>query len=439
MTRILYERANPQELLSLKTSLTILPELKTYLTEFKQSSYLTTLKYNLDLLEDVVSTLDLALEEEPPFNLKEGGVIKKGYHQEIDKLREASETGKEWIACLEGQEKENTGIKSLKIGYNKIFGYYFEVTKANLSLVPDYFQRKQTLANSERYITDELQQLANQVLGAEEKLIPLEEEIYKHLLKELGQEAQRVQQTSQVLAQIDVLQSLAEVAVQNSYVRPQLLEQEENYLHFVDLRHPVVEKVLPEAAYVPNDLSMSDEVDFYIITGPNMGGKSTYCRSVALAVIMAQMGSFVPAKEAVISLRDRVFARVGASDDLRSGQSTFMVEMNEVANILNHATPYSLVVLDEVGRGTSTCDGLSMAWAISEYLIKELKSKTLFATHYHELTCLSNIYEGIKNLSVAVQEKGEEIVFLHKIIPGATDKSYGIQVAKLAGFPSSCR
>ncbi|HHY06147.1 MAG TPA: DNA mismatch repair protein MutS, partial [Clostridia bacterium] len=264
---------------------------------------------------------------------------------------------------------------------------------------------------------------------------PLEEEIYKNLLKELGQEAQRVQQTSQVLAQIDVLQSLAEVAVQNSYVRPQLLEQEENYLHFVDLRHPVVEKVLPEAAYVPNDLSMSDEVDFYIITGPNMGGKSTYCRSVALAVIMAQMGSFVPAKEAVISLRDRVFARVGASDDLRSGQSTFMVEMNEVANILNHATPYSLVVLDEVGRGTSTCDGLSMAWAISEYLIKALKSKTLFATHYHELTCLSNIYEGIKNLSVAVQEKGEEIVFLHKIIPGATDKSYGIQVAKLAGLP----
>ncbi|MDD2433167.1 MAG: DNA mismatch repair protein MutS [Clostridia bacterium] len=435
MTRILYERANPQELLSLKTSLTILPELKAYLTEFKRSSYLTTLQNNLDLLEDVVSALDLALEEKPPFNLKEGGVIKKGYHQEIDKLREASEKGKEWIACLEGKEKENTGIKSLKIGYNKIFGYYFEVTKANLSLVPDYFQRKQTLANSERYITDELQQLANQVLGAEEKLIPLEEEIYKHLLKELGQEAQRVQQTSQVLAQIDVLQSLAEVAVQNSYVRPQLLEQEENYLHFVDLRHPVVEKVLPEAAYVPNDLSMSDEVDFYIITGPNMGGKSTYCRSVALAVIMAQMGSFVPAKEAVISLRDRVFARVGASDDLRSGQSTFMVEMNEVANILNHATPYSLVVLDEVGRGTSTCDGLSMAWAISEYLIKELKSKTLFATHYHELTCLSNIYEGIKNLSVAVQEKGEEIVFLHKIIPGATDKSYGIQVAKLAGLP----
>ncbi|MGI6588269.1 MAG: DNA mismatch repair protein MutS [Peptococcia bacterium] len=435
MTRILYERANPQELLSLKNSLTVLPELKTYLEQFKQSSYLTTLKNKLDLLEDVVFTLDLALEEEPPFNLKDGGVIKKGYHQEIDKLREASEKGKEWIARLEGKEKENTGIKSLKIGYNKVFGYYFEVTKANLDLVPDYFQRKQTLANGERYVTDELQQLANQVLGAEEKLIPLEEEIYKNLLKELGQEAQRVQQTSQVLAQIDVLQSLAEVAIQNSYVRPQLLEQEKNYLRFVDLRHPVVEKVLPEAAYVPNDLCMSEKVDFYIITGPNMGGKSTYCRSVALAVIMAQMGSFVPAKEAVISLRDRVFARIGASDDLRSGQSTFMVEMNEVANILNHATPYSLVILDEVGRGTSTYDGLSMAWAISEYLIKELKAKTLFATHYHELTCLSNLYKKIENLSVAVQEKGEEIIFLHKITPGAADKSYGIQVAKLAGLP----
>lgn len=435
MTRILYGRATPRELISLKSSLAILPKVIELLNVFNQSLYLTTLKNKLDLLEDVRFTLHDALEEEPPFNLKDGGVIKKGYNQQIDELREASEKGKDWIAHLESEEKEKTGIKSLKIGFNKVFGYYFEVTKTNLDLVPDYFQRKQTLANGERYITDELQQLESQVLGAEEKLIPLEEEIYKDLLKELGQEAYRVQQTSQVLAQVDVLQSLAEVAVQNDYVRPQLLEKEDNLLHFVDLRHPVVEKVLPEAAYVPNDLEMLDNRDFYIITGPNMGGKSTYCRSVALAVIMAQMGSFVPAQQAVISIRDRVFARVGASDDLRSGQSTFMVEMNEVANILNHATASSLVILDEVGRGTSTYDGLSIAWAVSEYLIKQLKAKTLFATHYHELTRLSNLYEKVENFSVSVQEKGEEIVFLHKIVAGAADKSYGIQVARLAGLP----
>ena len=435
MTRILYGRANPQELLSLKNSLTVLPELKKLLDEFKQSQYLTTLKNNLDLLTDVISLLDTALTEDPPYNLKGGGVFKKGYNQQIDQLREASEKGKEWIAHLESGEKEKTGIKSLKIGFNKVFGYYFEVTKANLELVPDYFQRKQTLANGERYLTEELQRLESQVLGAEEKLIPLEEEIYNDLLQELGKEAQRVQKTSEILAQVDVLQSLAEVAVQNSYVRPQLLDKEENYLQFLDLRHPVVENVLTATAYVPNDLDMPDQNDFYVITGPNMGGKSTYCRSVALAVIMAQVGSFVPARKAVLSIRDRVFARVGANDDLRSGQSTFMVEMNEVANILNHATPYSLVILDEVGRGTSTYDGLSMAWAVSEYLIKELKTKTLFATHYHELTHLSNLYENVENFSVAVKEKGEEIILLHKIVSGAADRSYGIQVARLAGLP----
>jgi DNA mismatch repair protein MutS len=304
-------------------------------------------------------------------------------------------------------------------------------------LVPPYFQRKQTLANGERYVTEELLRLESQVLGAEEKLASLEEEIYQQLLKEIGQTAKRVQETSHILAQLDVLQSFAELAIQNSYVRPRLLAKEENLLQLEDLRHPAVEKMLPEAAYVPNDLIMPAQTDFYIITGPNMGGKSTYCRSVALAVIMAQIGSFVPARRAVISLRDRVFARVGASDDLRSGQSTFMVEMNEVANILNHATRFSLVILDEVGRGTSTYDGLSMAWAVSEYLIRHIAAKTLFATHYHELTRLSTQYETVENLSVSVQEKGEEIIFLHKIIPGAADKSYGIQVARLAGLPSS--
>lgn len=435
MTRILYGRANPQELLSLKNSLIVLPDIYKLLELLKQSQYLTTLQNNLDLLEDIISVLDSALVEEPPFNLKDGGVFKKGYNELIDQLREASEKGKDWIAQLEGVEKEKTGIKSLKIGFNKVFGYYFEVTKANLDLVPEYFQRKQTLANGERYITEELQRLESQVLGAEEKLIPLEEEIYKELLNQLGQEAQRVQKTSEILAQLDVLQSLAEVAIQNSYVRPQLFAKEENLLQFKELRHPVVEKVLTESAYVPNDLSMPDSINFYVMTGPNMGGKSTYCRSVALAVIMAQMGSFVPARQAIIAIRDRVFARVGASDDLRSGQSTFMVEMNEVANILNHATPYSLVILDEVGRGTSTYDGLSMAWAVSEYLIKQLKAKTLFATHYHELTRLSTLNKGVDNLSVSVKEKGEEIVFLHKIVPGTADRSYGIQVAKLAGLP----
>ncbi len=436
MTRILYGRATPKELTALKNSVKVLPDLHKLLNAFPQVEYLCALKNDLDLLEDVWLTLDSALEEDPPLNLKDGGVIKTGHNKQIDQLREVSINGKEWIARLESGEKEKTGIKSLKIGFNKVFGYYFEVTKANLNLVPAYFQRKQTLANGERYVTEELGRLESQVLGAEEKLLSLEAEIYGDLLRDLGQAAQRVQKTSQVLAQIDVLQSLAEIAVQNAYVRPQLLDREEKKLFLEDLRHPGVEKMLPEAAYVPNDLQMSEQIDFYLITGPNMGGKSTYCRSVALAVIMAQMGSFVPAKKAIISLCDRVFARVGASDDLRSGQSTFMVEMNEVANILNHATPYSLVILDEVGRGTSTYDGLSMAWAVSEYLIKIITAKTLFATHYHELTRLSTEYEKVENLSVSVQEKGEEIIFLHKIIRGPADKSYGIQVARLAGLPS---
>ncbi len=437
MTRILYGRANPKELIAFKNTLAVLPELEQLFNSFRAVAYLAALGNELDLLEDVRQLLEKALEEDPPLNLKDGGVFRSGYNRQIDELREISINGKEWIARLESQEKEKTGIKSLKIGFNKVFGYYLEVTKANLNLVPAHFQRKQTLANGERYITEELVRLESQVLGAEEKLTSLEEEIYRQLLKELGQAAQRVQNTAHVLAQLDVLQSLAEVAVQNSYVRPQLLAKEKNLLEFTELRHPVVEKMLPEAAYVPNDLIMPEHTDFYIITGPNMGGKSTYCRSAAIAVIMAQIGSFVPAQKALISLRDRVFARVGASDDLRSGQSTFMVEMNEVANILNHATKYSLVILDEVGRGTSTYDGLSMAWAVSEYLIKHIAAQTLFATHYHELTRLSELYERVQNLSVSVQEKGDEIVFLHKIIPGAADKSYGIQVARLAGLPLS--
>ncbi len=435
MTRVIYGRSLPKELIALKKSLAVLPQIKKLLQAFQEADYLKQLYHEFDILEDIYQLLEKAIENDPPFNLKDGGVIKTGYREEIDKLRFSSRHGKEWIARLENEEKEKTGIKSLKVGYNKVFGYYFEVTKANLNLVPEYFQRKQTLANGERYVTEELIRLENQVLGSEEKLLALEEEIYAEVLLKIGQAVERVQHTSQVLAQLDVLQSLAELAVQNDFIRPQLLAKEKNCLIFEDLRHPVVEKLGTDSFFVPNDLDMPADTNLFVITGPNMGGKSTYCRSVALAVIMAQAGSFVPAKKAVISLRDRVFARVGASDDLRSGQSTFMVEMNEVANILHHATPHSLVILDEVGRGTSTYDGLSVAWAVSEYLVKVLGTKTLFATHYHELTELENQHNSIKNLSLAVKEKGHEIILLHKIISGPADKSYGIQVSRLAGLP----
>lgn len=435
-TRILYRRALPRELISLKNSLAAIPKIKTDLADLVNSKLLTRIMTELDTLDDIKSIIERSIVNEAPQNLNNGGVIKTGYNEEADKLRLAGENGKKWIAQLENSEKEKTGIKSLKIGYNKVFGYYFEVTKANLAFVPDYFQRKQTLANCERYITEELIALENQVLGAEEKLLSLEAKIYEEILQEIGSCANRIQKTSFILAQVDVLQSMAELAVRNDYARPVLNAKELNSLSFTELRHPVVEKLISGNSYVPNDLHIPSEVVLSIITGPNMGGKSTFCRSAALAVIMAQTGSFVPAKYAEISLRDRIFARVGASDDLGSGHSTFMVEMNEVANILRHATLYSLVILDEVGRGTSTYDGLSMAWAVSEYLAKQIKAKTLFATHYHELTRLEDLLAGIKNLSVSVREKGEEIIFLHKIIAGPADKSYGIQVGRLAGLPA---
>ena len=437
MTRILYLRAMPRELVALKNSLAVLPEIKRISGDLAASACLADLSSSLDPLEDITQLLEQALADDTPYNFKDGGVIRSGYHPEIDSLREASRHGKEWITRLESAEKEKTGIKSLKVGYNKVFGYYLEVTKANLGLVPAYFQRKQTLANGERYVTEELIRLESQVLGAEEKLLALEEKIYLEVLAKIGREAPRIQETSQILARIDVLQSMAEIAVRNNYVRPRLLDKEENHLHFRELRHPVVEKLAANTAFVPNDIEMDRDINLFIITGPNMGGKSTFCRSVALAVIMAQSGSFVPAREASIALRDRVFARVGASDDLGSGQSTFMMEMNEVANILRHASANSLVILDEVGRGTSTYDGLSMAWSVSEYLVKSLKTKTLFATHYHELTQLARIFPSIENLSLAVQEKGDEISFLYRIVSGPSDKSYGIQVGRLAGLPGA--
>lgn len=437
MTRILYKRAIPRELIAIRNSLGILKPIKELISGYEFSSLIKLLYDQMDTLDDLVQLLNCSLEEELPFNIKDGGVIKTGYSDEVDSLRTASKEGKDWIASLESREKEITGIKSLKVGYNKVFGYYLEITKANLLLVPEHYQRKQTLANGERYVTEELLKLESQVLGAEEKLTALEEKLYYELLDKIGLQADRVKKTAQILAQLDVLQSMAELAVQNNYTRPILLERNENTLTLEDLRHPVVEELMTGSAYVPNQLYMADCVNMFIVTGPNMGGKSTYCRSIALAVIMAQAGSFVPAKKAVISIRDRVFARVGANDDLGSGQSTFMVEMNEVANILNNATPYSLIILDEVGRGTSTYDGLSMAWAVSEYLVKQVGGKTLFATHYHELTQLEGLYNSIKNISVSVKEKGEEIIFLHEIVEGPADKSYGIQVGRLAGLPFS--
>jgi DNA mismatch repair protein MutS len=434
-TRILYRRAIPREMISMKNSLGEIPHIKNMLAELNGSQYIKKLIYEIDNLDEIKQLLEDAIDDNAPQNLNSGGVIKTSFNAEIDKLRSVGENGRKWISQLESQEKEKTGIKSLKVGFNKVFGYYFEVTKANLTLVPEYFQRKQTLANGERYITEELIDLENQVLGAEEKLLSLEAEIYNGLLEQIGENTQRIQKTTRILAQLDVLQSMAELAVKNCYVRPVLKDGQENLLIFKDLRHPVVEKLVSNNNFVPNDIQITEDIILGIITGPNMGGKSTFCRSVALAVIMAQAGSFVPAKAAEISLRDRVFARVGANDDLGSGQSTFMVEMNEVANILRYATPHSLVILDEVGRGTSTYDGLSMAWAVSEYLVKELQAKTLFATHYHELTQLEELIPGIQNLSVAAREKGEEIIFLHKIVVGPADKSYGIQVGRLAGLP----
>jgi len=434
-TRILYRRAIPKEMISLKNSLAVIPEIKVLLADLDKSQYINNLKFELDTLEEVKQLLEDAIEEKAPQNLNNGGVIKASFNTEVCKLRSSGENGRKWISQLESQEKEKTGIKSLKVGFNKVFGYYFEVTKANLALVPEYFQRKQTLSNGERYITEELIDLENQVLGAEEKLLALEAQLYDDILEQIGECTGRIQKSTRILAQIDVLQSMAELAVKNCYVRPILKDRQENHLYIKDLRHPVVEKLVSNNNYVPNDLLISKEINLGIITGPNMGGKSTFCRSIALAIIMAQAGSFVPAKVAEISLRDRVFARIGANDDIGSGQSTFMVEMIEVANILHHATPYSLVILDEVGRGTSTYDGLSMAWAVSEYLVKQLHTKTLFATHYHELTQLEELLPGIKNLSAAVREKGEEIIFLHKIVDGPADKSYGIHVGRLAGLP----
>lgn len=435
MTRITLKSANPRDLIAFKNSIGILPHVKSILREF-QTGLLAQYESDLDELEDLYAAIDAAIIEEPPILIKEGGMIKDGYNTTVDELKHAKSDGKQWLLDLEAKEREATGIKNLKIKFNKVFGYYFDVTNSFKDQVPDYFIRKQTLANSERYSTDELEDIAGKILGAEDRLYGLEYDLFCELRDKLGLEVKRVQKTAKIIADLDAIASLAYVAEKNHFVRPSM--NEEGRINIIEGRHPVVEKVLDNDFFITNDTYLDNDLNrVSIITGPNMAGKSTYMRQVALIVLMAQIGSFVPAKSADIGIVDRIFTRVGASDDLASGQSTFMVEMSEVANILRNATANSLLILDEIGRGTSTFDGLSIAWAVVEYISSKdlLGAKTLFATHYHELTELEGKLEGVNNYCISVKEAGDDIVFLRKIIKGGADKSYGIQVAKLAGVP----
>lgn len=437
ISKVAYKSANPRDLIALLNSLKMLPHIKTVIQDFK-SPLFKEITEELDVLDDITSLIDNSINEDPPINIKEGGIIKEGYNEEVDRLRKAKTEGKTWLAELETKEKEKTGIKGLKIKYNKVFGYYLDVTNSYKDLVPDYYVRKQTLTNSERYTTDELKQLEDVILGAEDKLFSLEYNIFSEIRDEISSQVVRIQTTAKALAKIDVFASLAYVAEHNNYVKPNI--NEKGIIDIKNGRHPVVEKMMPDSMFVTNDtyLDMNNN-RVSIITGPNMAGKSTYMRQTALITLMAQIGSFVPATSANIGVCDKIFTRVGASDDLASGQSTFMVEMTEVANILRNATPKSLLILDEIGRGTSTFDGLSIAWAVVEHICdtKLLGAKTLFATHYHELTELEGTMKGVNNYCISVKEQGDNIVFLRKIVKGGADKSYGIQVAKLAGVPDS--
>ena len=437
MTKVIYQTANPRDLLAFKTSIAMLPPIKSLLADYR-GDLLRQICEDLDPLEDLHALIDASISEDPPISVRDGDIIKDGYSEDIDHYRDAKTKGKQWLADLEIKEREKTGIKNLKVKYNKVFGYYLEVTNSYKDLVPDYFIRKQTLANAERYFTPELKELEDTILGAEDKLTTLEYEYFREIREHIASQIERIQKTAKAVANLDVFLSLAYVAETNHYCKPRM-----NKKGIIDIksgRHPVVEKMIPNDMFIENDVYLDNQKHrVSIITGPNMAGKSTYMRQVALIVLMAQIGSFVPAKEANIGIVDRIFTRVGASDDLASGQSTFMVEMNEVANILRNATSHSLLILDEIGRGTSTFDGLSIAWAVVEYIsdTKLLGAKTLFATHYHELTELEGKLDGVNNYCIAVKENGDDIVFLRKIIPGGADKSYGIQVAKLAGLPDT--
>ena len=431
--KISISSANARDMLALKSSLQFLPVIKRTLSSFS-GRLLQGLGQEMDALEELYTRIDECIEEDPPLSIKEGGIIKSSFHEEVRLFREAGEHGREWLNQLEEREREKSGIKNLKIKYNRIFGYCFEISKSYQGEIPDYFIRRQTLAQAERYTTVELQDLQNKILGAAENLQQLEYSLFVNLREELSRELGRMQKTAKEIAFLDACLSLAKVAMQEQYVRPKI--NEEGNLTIVDGRHPVVEKLLQDQSFVPNDARLGKEEKIAIITGPNMAGKSTYMRQVALIVLMASIGSFVPAKQADIPICDRIFTRVGASDDLASGQSTFMVEMSEVSNILRNATENSLLILDEIGRGTSTFDGLSIAWAVVEYLARKIKAKTLFATHYHELSVLEGKLENVKNYCIAVSKEQGEIQFLRKIMPGGADESYGIDVAKLAGVPA---
>ena len=437
ITRITYQTANPRDLLAFKNSLKMLVPIKTSLSDIS-CTLATEILQELDCLEDLYQLLEESINEEAPLSVRDGEIIKLGFHDEVDRLRSAKTEGKSWLADLEIKEKDKTGIKNLRIRYNKVFGYYLEVTNSFKDMVPDYYIRKQTLTNAERYITPELKELEDTILGSEDRLVSLEYELFKQIRDHIAENVARIQKTAKAVAKIDVFASLSLVASLNNYCKPKI--NENGVIDIKNGRHPVVEKMIKNDMFIDNDTYLDNHSKrISIITGPNMAGKSTYMRQTALIVLMAQIGSFVPAASANIGVVDRIFTRVGASDDLASGQSTFMVEMNEVANILRNATSNSLLILDEIGRGTSTFDGLSIAWAVVEHIsnTKLLGAKTLFATHYHELTELEGKLDGVNNYCIAVKEKGDDIVFLRKIVKGGADKSYGIQVAKLAGLPDS--
>ena len=433
--KMAYGNGTPRDMITLKNSLSKLPDVKKVLSK-SQSPLLKELYENLDELQDIYELVEKSIVDDPPMVTKDGGYIKLGYNDEIDTLKKATTDGKKWLMELEAREKEATGIKSLKVGFNKVFGYYIEVTNTYKNMVPDSYIRKQTLTNGERYITEELKNLENQILGAEEKVIKLELEAFDKIRKEIASNVKRLQKSAEIISTLDVITSFAQVAEDMNYCMPEVTDS--GVIDIREGRHPVIEKMLPQGEFISNDtyLDKSDN-RVSIITGPNMAGKSTYMRQVALITLMAQVGSFVPAQSAKIGVVDKIFTRVGASDDLSMGQSTFMVEMMEVATILKEATANSLVILDEIGRGTSTFDGLSIAWAVAEFIADKERcgAKTLFATHYHELIDLEEKQEGIKNYSIAVKEKGEDIIFLRKIVRGGTDESYGIHVARLAGVP----
>ncbi len=433
--RIVYGTANCRDLRSLQGAISYLPQLRAAVADCR-SALLQEVRDQMDMLEDLAALIDAAIKPEPPFSLREGGIIREGYSREVDELRDAASGGKGKIAEIEQKEKEAFGIKNVKVGYNRVFGYYIEVPKSYTGKIPEGYIRKQTLANCERYITEELKQYENTVLGAQEKLTALEYELFCEVRTKVAAEVRRVQKSAMAVSHFDVLCSLAEVAEQNQYVMPEV--DFSGRIIIQDGRHPVVEQVMRDQMFTPNDVCLDrGENRVAVITGPNMAGKSTYMRQVALIAIMAQMGSFVPARSAQIGIVDKVFTRVGASDDLASGQSTFMVEMNEVAEILSQATKDSLIVLDEIGRGTSTYDGMSIARAVVEYVAdpKKIGARTLFATHYHELTDLEELLDGVKNYNIAAKKRGDDIIFLRKIVPGGADDSYGIEVAKLAGVP----